>query len=129
MNERFDVRLDPDALKEYEAIDNSVIDIVDKALEMLLYRADEIGKPLGNKRDMKLAGCKEIKLRDAGIRIVFRVKNKVVQVLRVVYILALERRSSDFVFKLASKRYKKFTVSKQQLDILLEKGTSWKKKS
>lgn len=55
---------------------------------------------------MKLAGCKEIKLNDAGIRIIFRVTNEIVEVLRVVYILAAEKRSRDFVFKIASARLK-----------------------
>ncbi|MDD4627573.1 MAG: hypothetical protein PHP87_10935, partial [Syntrophomonas sp.] len=67
-------------------------------------RADEIGKPLRNQSNSKLAGCREIKLRDVGIRIVFRVTNQVVHVLRVVYILAIEQRSDDFVFQLATKR-------------------------
>lgn len=62
--QRFEVRLDPDAVKEYQKIDNSVIEMVDKAIDELETRADEVGKPLGNKRDIKLAGCKEIKLRD-----------------------------------------------------------------
>ena len=104
MSDRFEIIMDPDAAKEYQKLDNSVISIVDKALSRLEKRADEIGKPLRNQKNSKLAGCKEIKLRDAGIRIVFRVANQVVHVLRVVYILAIEQRSDDFVFKLASKR-------------------------
>jgi len=95
---RFEVRLDLDAVKEYNSLDNSVIKIVDKAIDELEYRADEVGKPLGNKRDLKLAGCKEIKLRDAGIRIIFKVTNDIVEILRVVYVLAVEKRSDDFVF-------------------------------
>ncbi len=104
MSDRFEIIMDPDAAKEYQKLDNSVISIVDKALSRLEKRADEIGKPLRNQSNSKLAGCREIKLRDVGIRIVFRGTNQVVHVLLVVYILAIEQRSDDFVFKLASKR-------------------------
>ena len=104
---KFDVRLDPDALKEYEKLDGSVIKIVNKAIDELEYRADEVGKVLENKRNMRLHGCKEIKLRGSGIRIVFRITNEVVEILKVVYILVIERRSNDFVFKIASKRFKR----------------------
>lgn len=103
---KFDVRLDKDAAKEYQKIKQPDLDIVDKSIDELMFRADEVGKPLGNKRGMNLAGCKEIKLRDAGIRIVFRVTNETVEVLRVVYILAIEKRSRDMVFKIASARLK-----------------------
>lgn len=104
--QRFEVIMDPDVLKEYEKLDNSVAEIVDKALEELEIRADKVGKNLSNYQDTKLAGCKEIKLRDAGIRIVFRVTNEKVDILRIVYILTVEKRSRDFAFKVAHKRYK-----------------------
>ncbi|MFA6808379.1 MAG: hypothetical protein WCR27_05250 [Eubacteriales bacterium] len=62
LEKRFDVRLDPDASKEYRNLDNSVISAVNKAIDEPKYRADEVGKPLGNRSSTKLAGCKEIKL-------------------------------------------------------------------
>ncbi len=49
-----------------------------------------------------------MKLRDAGVRIIFRVTDEIVEVLRVVYILAIEHRSDDYVFKIASRRYEDF---------------------
>jgi len=104
MSVRFEIIMDPGAAKEYQKLDNSVVSVVDNALSRLEKRADEIGTPLRNQSNSKLAGCREIKLRDIGIRIVFRVTNQVVYILRVVYILAIEQRSDDFVFKLASKR-------------------------
>lgn len=105
---RFEIRFDPDAVKEYQQLDNSVVKIVDKFLERLEERADEIGKPLHNTQSSRLAGCKEMKLRDAGIRIIFRVTDEIVEVLRVVYVLAVEHRSDDYVFKIASRRYEDF---------------------
>ncbi|MFC4354326.1 hypothetical protein ACFO0S_04460 [Chryseomicrobium palamuruense] len=101
---KFDLRFDPDAAKEYAKLKNPVLTIVNKSLDELEYRADEVGKSLGNKRDLKLAGCKEIKLRDAGIRIIFRITETRIEVLKVVQLLAIEKRSRDMVFKLASKR-------------------------
>ncbi len=105
--QRFDVRFHPEAFKEYQKLDNSSALLVDKALEELEVRADEVGKNLGNLKDTKLAGCKEIKFRSAGIRIIFRITDEFVDVLRIVIILAIERRSKDMVFKLAHDRLNK----------------------
>lgn len=130
MHERFDIRFDESAEKEYNKLDNSVLSIVNKAIDELVYRADEVGKPLGNYSKTKLAGCKEIKLRDAGIRIVFRVTNETVEVLRVVYILTIERRSRDFAFKLADRRLKAFKkIPSSQLDDFILAKAKWRTKS
>lgn len=102
--QKFDVRFAPDAAKEYSKLKNPTLTFVNKALDELEFRADEVGKPLGNKRDMKLAGCKEIKLRDAGIRIIFRITDTSIDILQVVQVLAIEKRSNDMVFKIASRR-------------------------
>ena len=104
MSQRFTIRFDPDAVKEYESLDGSVVSIVDKAIDELNDRADEVGKPLGNKRNQKLAGCKEIKLRGAGIRIIFRITNEKVDVLCIVYVLAISKRDKDQVFEAAASR-------------------------
>ena len=105
---RFDVRFDPGAVKEYQNLDNSVVEIVNKSIDELQFRADEVGKSLSNKTSTKLAGCKEIKLRDAGIRIIFKITAERVDILRIVYILAIEKRSEERVFKVADKRLKQF---------------------
>lgn len=55
----------------------------------------------------KLAGCKEIKLGDLGIRIVFRVTNETVQILRVVWILTIEKRNKEIAFKVADNRFQR----------------------
>jgi len=127
---KFEIRFDPEAVKEYNKIDNSIIDIVDKAIDELEYRADEVGKDLKNNSESKLAGCKEIKLRGEGVRIVFKITNLVVEVLRVVYIYAIEKRSRDIVFKLADKRYKKFKVlDKSSASKHLSKCVKWRNKN
>lgn len=123
---RFDVRLAPEALKEYNSLDNSVLDIVNNAIDDLEVRADEVGKLLRNNANTKLAGCRKKKLRDAGIRIVYRITNETVDVLRIVYVLTIERRSNDFVFKVADNRNKIFKkLSNEQRIKHLTKCDNW----
>ena len=113
---RFEIRFDEDAWKEYSELDNSRIKIVDKYLERLELHADEMGKNLSNFRSAKLAGCKELKLKKLNIRIVFQITDLFVDILRIVYVLSVEQRSNDIVFRLADKRYKSFKgISRQQL--------------
>ena len=127
MSERFDIRFDEGAEKEYNKLDNSVLGAVNKAIDELVYRADEVGKILSNYSNTKLAGCKEIKLRDAGIRIVFRITNTTVEVLQVVFILAIERRSQDLVFKIADRRLKVLRkVPKDQFKGFVSAKAKWK---
>lgn len=126
---KFDVRLDPDALREYNKLNNSVLDIVNKQIDELEFRADEVGKILENNNSTKLAGCREIKLRDAGLRIIYRITNKTVEVLRIVYILTIEKRSKDFVFKIADKRNREFRQLKdKELSKYLKDTPRWEEK-
>lgn len=125
-SKRFEIKFHPDAAKEYQSLDNSVLAIVNNAIDDLELRADEVGTPLRNNNSTKLAGCKEKKLRTAGIRIVFRVTNEKVDILRIVYILTIEKRSKDFVFKIAHKR--NLTVKKlpkEKLSKYLTSCKSW----
>lgn len=115
---KFEVRLHPDAVKEYEKLDGSVLNIVNKAIDELELRADETGKILRNNKDTKLAGCKEKKLRDAGIRIIFKITDERVDILKIVYVLTIEKRSDDLVFKIAHNRNDK--LRKLTKDKLLE---------
>lgn len=115
---RFEVRLHPDAVREYKKLDRSVLNIVDKAIDELEFRADETGKILRNNKNTKLAGCKEKKLRDAGIRIIFKITDERVDILRIVYILTIEKRSDDLVFRIAHNRNTK--LKKLPKDKLLE---------
>ncbi len=123
---KFELRFDQDAYKEYERLDNSVAKIVDDFFEELEIRADEIGKALTNKQSTKLHGCKEIKLKKAGIRIVFRLTNETVDILQIVYILTIEKRQDGIVFKLADKRLRRFKA-KSNLREHLEQARTWNK--
>lgn len=125
--QRFDIRFDKDAGKEYQKLKQPALGIVNKSIDELLYRADEVGKSLGNKRNMKLAGCREIKLREAGIRIIYKITDQQVDILRVVWILSIEKRSSDYVFKRASERYK-IIRDDQNLTDTFKRAEAWDEK-
>ena len=78
---RFDVEFyNKDAEKEYLSLDGSVKAMVDKGIARLALRADEIGKPLGG----LLAGCRELKFRADGIRVVYRIRGGRVEVVQIV---------------------------------------------
>lgn len=85
------------AVKEYLALDGSTRTLVDNGLARLAERADEIGKPLSG----PLAGCKELKFRSDGTRVIFRIVNGVVEVVEIV---AIGRRDKGRVFSTASRR-------------------------
>jgi mRNA interferase RelE/StbE len=101
---KFEIRFDPGAYREYQKLDGSIVAIVDKKLAELEFGADVIGKLLISNQTSKLAGCREIKLRDAGIRIVYKITDQTVDILRIVYVLTIEKRADEYVFKLADKR-------------------------
>lgn len=42
---------------------------------------------MGNKRGVNLTGCREIKLRDSGLRIIYKITNDKIDILQIVYIL------------------------------------------
>lgn len=105
MENKFIIRMDPDASREYEKLDNSIIGEVDTALESLEKRADEVGKPLGKKFQINLTGSKEKKLRSSGIRIIYTITNDYVDILRIVVILTVAYKKNEIdVYKTAEHR-------------------------
>lgn len=60
------------------------------------------GKPLGNKRSSKLAGCLKIKLKSIGLRVVYQVIRKDT----VMKIIIISIRDDDAVYKEAENRIK-----------------------
>lgn len=129
MQKRFVVRLDEDAVKEYKQLNGSILSAVNNAIDELVCRADEIGKSLRNNSNTKLAGCKEIKLRAAGIRIVFRLTNEIVDVLYIVHVLTIERLTSYKVRKIADSRLRTYkAIPIEQLKKNLASSKQWKNK-
>lgn len=99
MSGRFTVEFyNDDAAKEYRKLDGSVKKLVNVGLKKLETRADEIGKQL----EGDLRGCKELKYRKDGIRVIFRISSQ--NVVEVVEIIAIGNRAEEEVFRTAEKR-------------------------
>ncbi|MCL6592187.1 MAG: hypothetical protein K6U80_19850 [Firmicutes bacterium] len=122
---RFEVRLHEKALREYERLDGSVGRLVNKKLEELEYRAGEIGKPLkGN-----LAGLREVKLKDAGIRIIYEITCEIVDILRVVSVLTIGPRADGEAFKTAGTRADILkTMNRSAINEYLKGLRQWRRK-
>lgn len=75
------------AEKEYLSLDGSVRAMVDKGIARLALRADEIGKPLSG----LLAGCRELKFRTDGIRVIYRIRDGRVEVVQIIAIGARDK--------------------------------------
>ncbi len=56
--------------------------MVDKGIARLALRADEIGKPLSG----PLSGCRELKFRADGIRVIYRIRNGEIEIVQIVAI-------------------------------------------
>lgn len=106
--DRFKLRFDKKAQKEYDRLDGSVKGHVNKGLAKLRTRADTIGKELENKRDMKLYGCRELKFKGSGIRVIYRITGTTEHDLEIVMILGVGDRDEDKAFKDASERFAEF---------------------
>lgn len=92
--------INKEAQKEYQHLDGSVRAMCTKGLARLALRADEIGKPLSG----SLQGCRELKFRANGLRIIYRIEGSKVEIVRVAKILAIGARENDKVFKVAANR-------------------------
>lgn len=95
---RFEISfINRDALREYQSLDGSLRKLVDKGFARLARRADEIGKPLAG----KLTGCRELKFRSDGLRIIYRIVDGAIE---IVEIIAIGRRDKGEVFSTGARR-------------------------
>ena len=97
-----------EADEDYNKLDKSQRKLVDKAImkvsqNPLPQSEGGYGKPLGNKNNINLTGCYKIKLRDAGIRIVYRLQRTE----HGMEIVIIGMRESAEVYDLAAKRIEK----------------------
>ena len=83
------------AAKEYRKLDGSTKRLVNVALLKLQTRADEIGTPLSG----PLAGCKKIKWRNVGLRMIFRIVGET-----TVEIIAICQRDKERAYRTATQR-------------------------
>lgn len=91
-----------EAHKDMRKLDGSSRIMVYKALEKVRTNPTEdgYGKPLGHKRGTNLTGLMKIKLRDLGIRVVYKLEMDG-GIMRVIVVAA---RSDEQVYKIAEKR-------------------------
>lgn len=101
MNKKFDIVFIEDAKEDYRKLDGSEKKYVDIALAKIQWRADELGEKLTKKGDSNLIGCKKIKFRKIGIRIVFRITGDHVE---IVEIISIGKDRNDEIYKNATKR-------------------------
>jgi mRNA interferase RelE/StbE len=86
MGRQFEVRLIPAAAKEYKCLDGSIRKLVNATFRKLEVRADQLGEELIARRDAKLLGCRKLKFRKHGIRIIFRIVKDKVEIVQVIVI-------------------------------------------
>lgn len=101
--ERWTVRYLREAMKDMERLDGSVRLYVRKAVKKLETAPEDFGKALGRKRDWNLTGLREVKLRDAGIRIIYEVRRTDAE----LWIIVVGVRADEEAYKLADRRLKR----------------------
>ena len=105
---KWKIREFPEVQEDLNKLDISkrkqVLKAIDKVSQNPLPQSEGgYGKPLGNKNNINLTGCYKIKLRDAGIRIVYRLQRTE----HGMEIVIIGMRESAEVYDLAAKRIEK----------------------
>ena len=101
----WEVRYTEEAKKDFAALDGSQKILVKKAIEKVQQNPlpnteGGYGKPLGNKSGINLTNLMKIKLRDLGIRVVYKVE-RIDEVMKIIVVSA---RTDEQVYKEAAKR-------------------------
>lgn len=86
-----------EAKEDYKGLDGSQRKLVDKSLKRIKERGMEAGEALHG----DLAGCRKLKHKKAGLRVIFRQSAKG---LEVVQIIAIGKRSDSEVYNTANTR-------------------------
>lgn len=110
-------RLIPEAVKDLKRLDGSqrkqVVRALDKLMANPLPKSEGgYGSPLGNKNGVDLTGFLKIKLRGAGLRIVY----KLVRIEGVAYVVVIGAREDAEVYQDAQKRMQAFEYWYQSLE-------------
>lgn len=105
----------PEAEKDLKALDGSQQILVRKAIKKVMQNplpAEEqgYGKPLGNLVGTKLAGFLKIKLKSAGIRVVYRL----IRTETTMLVIVIGARADEEVYEIAQKRITKYNLSDKQ---------------
>jgi mRNA interferase RelE/StbE len=95
--EAFELEWTEHSKKDYESLDGSQMVFVDKALARIRKMGMEAGTPLTG----SLVGCRKLKHKKLGLRVVFQQSE---QGIRVIQIVAIGARSDSAVYKQAERR-------------------------
>ncbi len=95
----------PEAQKDFEKLAGSQKLLIMKALAKVVQNPVSIyeggyGKPLGNKGGTDLSGLFKIKLKNAGLRVVY----KLIQTETEMLVIVIGARADDEVYRIAEKR-------------------------
>lgn len=104
MSKKFEVVFIEEAQKDYKMLDGSIKKLVNIALAKMEERADELGENLTSKNGLNLIGCKKIKFRKAGIRIVYRIIGNKAEIAEIIIV---GKREDNEVYEEAYKRLQK----------------------
>lgn len=104
----WDVKYLPEAVKDLDQLDGSNQILVRKAIKKVSKNPLSIseggyGHPLSNKRNTNLAGFMKIKLKSAGLRIVYKIERHEDR----MFIVVIGARADEEVYKIADKRIQK----------------------
>ena len=99
------VQYHPEALRDLKKLDRSQQILVEKAIRKVSSNplpASEggYGKPLGNKHQNNLSGLLKVKLKGAGLRIVYQL----IRTQHSMFVIVIGIRDDDEVYRIAGKR-------------------------
>lgn len=95
----YKIEFDPRAEKDYHRLDNSQRIAIDKSF----FRIRQIGMQAGEALSGKLSGCRKLKHKKLGLRVIFR---QTVKGIEIIEIIAIGRRQDSKVYKEAEERIK-----------------------
>jgi len=98
----YDFKFYEEAEKDLSKLNNSVKQLFAKKLTQIINNP-EIGKDLGNKHNLALAGLKKVYFDNKKYRIVYEVKEKEI----LIHIIAIGKRDNMKVYKQAHARFEK----------------------
>lgn len=101
MAKKFEVVFIEEAQKDYKKLDGSIKKLVNVALAKMEERADELGEDLTSKHGVNLIGCRKIKFRKAGIRLVYRIVGDKAEIAEIIIV---GKREDNEVYQEAYKR-------------------------
>lgn len=101
MSNKFEVVFIEEAYKDYKKLDGSIKKLVKVAVAKMQKRADELGEELTNKHGVNLIGCRRIKFKKAGIRMVYRIVGRKAEIAEIIMV---GKREENEVYEIAYKR-------------------------